>query len=591
MKQFALGGCLAGMLLAGAGAAETPADLDAIVVTATRTPMPAARSLVPVTVITREQIERSLAIDVIDLLRFEAGLDVARTGGPGQAAAVFIRGSESNHALVLVDGVRINPGTVGGAPLQNLSPSLIERIEIVKGVRSSLYGTDAIGGVINIITRGSRPRGETAARAGSYDTRQAHLSLSRPAGLLRLGLDVDWSRTGGFPTLREDDTDRGYDNLSANASAAGAVGPVAVSLRHWQASGTTEYSDFFRVPVDQDYVNAVSTLELVTPTGSLGETRATLSYLRDEIEQRQSADFVESARRTLDIQQTLSLGERQTLVGGIYLVEEDARAESFGLGFAEDTSVRAVFLQNLIDLGAHDVELAARYTDHSDFGGEITWQAGYGQTISPRWRITAGVGTAFRAPDATDRYGFGGDPGLAPETAAETQAMIRFAPNPRGAISLELYAKDIDDLIEFDIEAFRLRNIDSAEIRGAQLTWDQRWEEWDLRLSVVRQRARDTDTGARLLRRAERSASLTVNRYLGRHVFGAAFIANGDRAGVAGETMGGYLLTNLTARFLLGEHWRLATRVENLFDRDYETAVGFNMAGRSAYVELGYQWR
>src|SRR6056297_3669312 len=155
-----------------AGAPDSPAGLDTLIVTATRTPIPASESLVPVTVITREQIERSLATDVLDLLRFEAGLDVARAGGPGQAAAVFVRGSESNHALVLIDGVRINPGTIGAAPLQNLAPSVIQRIEIVKGVRSSLYGTDAIGGVINIITRGGRERSETAVRSGSFDTRQ-----------------------------------------------------------------------------------------------------------------------------------------------------------------------------------------------------------------------------------------------------------------------------------------------------------------------------------------------------------------------------------------------------------------------------------
>ncbi len=582
---------LAALLFSVTALAERTAEVETLVVTANRTPMLVAEALVPVTVITREEIERSLAIDVVDLLRFEAGLDVARTGGPGQSATVFIRGAESNHALVLVDGVRINPGTIGGAPLQHLAPSLIERIEIVKGARSTLYGTDAIGGVINIITRGSAQRTETAARGGSFDTRQLQLSLGQPLGDARLGVDLDWSRTDGFPTFRDDDIDRGYDNISANLNAAAAIGPGDLTLRHWQASGTTEYSDFFRIPVAQDYRNSVSALEFASPLGRFGESRVILSYLRDEIEQNESPDFVESERRTLDLQHSLALGEAHTLMGGAYLVEEDAASLSFGTGFDEGTSVRALFVQDYIDLGAHDVELAVRHTDHSDFGGETTWNAGYGYAISDRWRVSAGIGTAFRAPDATDRYGFGGNPELTPETATETQAMLRYTPAAKTSFSVELYDKEIDDLIEFDLGTFQLRNIEAAEIRGIQFTWEQHWDDWDLTLSAVRQEVRDASTDERLLRRAEKSASLAASRYFGRHVLGLSLIANGDRAGIGGQMMGGYLLTNLNARFVLGDSWRLSGRIENLFDRDYETAVGFNMAGRSGYLELGYVWR
>ena len=127
--------------------------IDTIVVTATRSSIPINQVSTPITVIDREQIDLSLAKDLSQILRFEAGLEIGRNGGPGQATSIFMRGTESNHTLVLIDGVRINPGTIGGAALQNISPEIIERIEIVKGARSSLYGTDAIGGVINVITK------------------------------------------------------------------------------------------------------------------------------------------------------------------------------------------------------------------------------------------------------------------------------------------------------------------------------------------------------------------------------------------------------------------------------------------------------
>ncbi len=591
MRTSAVAAWLLCMAMPAGVRAETPAALDPVVVTATRTPVPASETLVPVTVITRAQIERSLATDVLDLLRFEAGLDVARTGGPGQSATVFVRGSESNHALVLIDGVRINPGTIGAAPLQNLSPSVIERIEIVKGVRSSLYGTDAIGGVINIITRDGQTRTETAVRRGSYDTRQFQMSLGRQRRNADFGLTLDWSRTDGFPTYRDDRQDRGYENFSLNANGGITLGSAELTARHWQAAGTTEYSDFFRIPVDQEYLNSVTALELATPVGSYGETRVILSYLRDEIDQNQSADYVESRRRTLDLQHTLPGWRGHTLMGGLYLVDEDADARSYGLGFDEGTRVGALFLQDQVRIGDHELHLAARYTDHSDFGGQTTWNAEYGYRINPRWRIAAGLGTAYRAPDATDRFGYGGSPDLDPETAREAQVVLRYVPAEGSVVSVEFYDKDIDDLIEFDIDEFRLRNIDSAEIRGIQVSWDRRWRTWEMRLSAVRQRARDGETEERLLRRAEESVSLTATRHIGHHTVGLSLVANGERAGVGGETMGGYLLTNLNARLRLSESWRLTGRVENLFDRDYETAAGFNMAGRSGYLELGYVWR
>ncbi|MDH3908956.1 MAG: TonB-dependent receptor plug domain-containing protein, partial [Gammaproteobacteria bacterium] len=125
---------------------------DTIIVTATRTEIPLEQATVPVRVITRDDIELSLATDLAELLRFEAGIDIGRNGGPGQATSFFMRGTESNHTLVLIDGVRMNPGTIGGAAIQHISPEVIERVEIVKGARSALFGTDAIGGVINIIT-------------------------------------------------------------------------------------------------------------------------------------------------------------------------------------------------------------------------------------------------------------------------------------------------------------------------------------------------------------------------------------------------------------------------------------------------------
>ena len=150
----------AAAVLAALSASAVAESLESVVVTATRTDTPRSRVLAPSIVVTRDQLDLFPAADVADVLRIQTGLEIARNGGPGQPASLFIRGADSNHALVMVDGVRINPGTIGGAALENIDPASIERIEVIKGPRSAVWGTDAIGGVVNVITRRATRSGE-----------------------------------------------------------------------------------------------------------------------------------------------------------------------------------------------------------------------------------------------------------------------------------------------------------------------------------------------------------------------------------------------------------------------------------------------
>lgn len=572
-------------------AAEVPPEpRDNIVVTATRSPISINDAIVPVTVITRQDIERSLAADLSELLRFEAGLDVGRHGGPGQSTSLFLRGTESNHTLVLIDGVRINPGTVGGAAIQNIDPGAVERIEIVKGARSALFGTDAIGGVVNVITRrNDRAYVEGAAGGGSFDTRSGSLAAGMRRDDGEAGFSLSWRDTDGFPARTDSELDRGFDNLSANLHAGRQLGSSHLSVRHWRAEGTVEYFDFLLAPLDQDYRNESSALEWQwTPSGDV-ESKVVASRIVDEIEQNQSQDFVVSTRYALDWQLSARRGDHQW-IGGIYLVDENAEAFSFGSGFDEDTRVRAVFLEDQWMHGRHRAFLAVRLTDHDSFGNHLAWNAEYAFDLTERWSANAGIGHAFRAPDATDRYGFGGRPDLEPEIADEIQVGVEYRPSPRQSFELGLYRNDIDDLIEFDLEVFELRNIAVAEIRGAELAWEYRGDTWSARTAVVKQSAENGADGSRLFRRAEETLTLSLAKDIGGHGLGLSVLATGDREDVGGAHLAGYVLANLTGRLALGERWRLHARIENLLDTRYETAAGFRMQERSFFAELRYDW-
>jgi vitamin B12 transporter len=589
-------------LAALAGAVPTFAqdavpDDRRVVVTATRMPSRIEEVLASAIVIDRQEIDRSLAGDAADLLRFHAGLDIARNGGPGQTTSLFIRGAESNHTLVMVDGVRINPGTLGVPALQNLQPALIERIEVIKGPRSSLYGTDAIGGVVNIITRrGSRDGWSAELGYGDYETREASLSggVSGRAGSLDLG--VSWIDSEGFPTRTGDATDRGFDNLSLNLGGSTTLGAAELEARAWHAEGNTEYSDFFLTPVDQDFVNSALSVTGAFATGPTGRLALTAAYMEDDAQQNQSPDFLETRRLTLEAQQDWRVGDRHTLSAGAQYSDEDAESESFGLAFDETTELWNLFVQDQLAYGAHRGVLALGYTDHETAGSEVTWNAEYAYAFTGDTELVLSGGTGFRAPDATDRFGFGGNPALEPERSQSLGAELRHRIGERHAFRLGAYENEIEDLIEFVVLSFdpfvgENRNVDEARIRGIEAGYAFGGERWSLDAELALADPENRGTGQQLLRRPKESATLAVQRRFERFDLGVNLLAAGEREDVgfpAPVTLDSYVVVDLTAGWKITDRLSLRARVENLLDEDYELADGFNTPERGVYVALRY---
>lgn len=582
--------------LAAAPAEPGPVE-EQIVVTATRVPTPVEEVLAPVLVIDRRTIENSGATDLTDVLRFHAGLDVTRSGGPGQTTAVFIRGAESNHTLVLVDGVRINPGTIGLAALQNIPPALIERIEVVKGPRSALYGSDAIGGVINVITRrGARDGWSAEVGIGDYDTRQASLNGGLAAGRSGFDFGVSWLDSDGFPTRTTDHTDRGFENLSANLQLRADLGPARVALRHWRAEGTTEYSDFFLTPVDQDFENATTALEVAWPLSASLGARLTASHLDDRIQQNQSPDYLETKRDTADAQLDWTLSRSQTLSAGAMFARERASSEAYGDVMDADTDTLSLYAQDRIAVGPHRALLALGYTDHETAGQEVTWNAEYGYTLPGGTLMYALAGTGFRAPDATDRFGFGGNPGLEPERSRNLELGVRRRLGDHHAVSLAAFRNDIEDLIEFVTLSYdpfegENRNVHRARIEGIEVSYEFGHASWHARIEASWQDPVNRTTGELLLRRARQSLAASVSRGFGPVEVGVDVLAVGDREDFGFPrpvTLDDYVLTNLTARWQMTRTLAVSGRIENFFDERYELASTFNTPGRGLYVTLHY---
>jgi len=573
--------------------------IDPVTVTATRVEMPASRALGSVDILTREELDRLVAADLGDALRLRSGVEVARLGGAGHQTSIFLRGTESNHVLVLVDGLRINPGTIGSAAIQNIAPELVERVEVVKGPRSALYGTDAIGGVIHVITRQGRDAGaRVQAGYGRHDTRTASLSAGFGGEAIGGSVGAAWQDSAGFPTRAGDSNDRGYEHRSFAVALRGEAGPAELSLRAWHAAGTLGYSDFFLAPVDQDYENAAfGAGAAFAPTG-VWDTRVTVGRALDEIEQIQSADFLRTRRWTLDWQNNFALSGRQLLSTGLLWQDEDADAESFGLPYRSVIETRQFWLQHQFEAGRNRLLLAAAWTDHETFGGHLTWNAEYGFAFGERALVTIAAGTAFRAPDATDLYGFGGNAWLEPEESESLELGWRLRIGERQTVAVTLFRNDIDQLIEFvvtDPVTFEgeNRNVERARIEGAEFSWRYEGEAWSARAGATLQDPRDEQTGTRLLRRARANVTLAVARRFGAHELALDLLRAGERRDFGFPdpvSLSAYWLAILSARIALGEDWTILARAENLFDEDYELARGFNTMGRSLFVALRHEF-
>jgi len=325
----------------------------------------------------------------------------------------------------------------------------------------------------------------------------------------------------------------------------------------------------------------------------------TAGHATDEISQNQSPDFLRTRRWQLDWQNDVALGAHQAVTTGLLLQREDADSESFGTGFDSRTDSRLYYLQDQASLGRHRLLLAAGYTDHATFGGHFTWNVEYGLSLGQATAMSAAAGTAFRAPDATDRYGFGGNPDLAPETSRALELGLRHRAGEHHQFSVVAFQNEIAELIQYvvtDFETFdgENRNVDRARIRGIEAAWQYSNGPWFARLGATLQDPRDLSNGTRLLRRARENVTVAIARRLGPHELSVDLLAAGAREDFGfpdPERLDPYLLANVSARIALWRGWTLTARFENLLDERYELAKGYNTMDRSLFVSLRHDFR
>ncbi len=603
-RAAAFAATAASLMAPGPAAAQVlPTDIgETVVVTATLTPEEEAQLGSAVTVITRDEIERSGALTMLELLRLVPGLDVVRTGSDGSAASVFLRGTNSTQTLVLVDGVRVNPVYFAGFDFGQLTTENVERIEVVRGPFSPLYGSDAIGGVIQIFTRGpaAKPAGLLALEGGVAGQRQGTIFAS--AGSATLGGAVsyrearvdgdrpnsDWRQQNG--SLRVDfrpaEGIAGALEASVLDGEIGVPGPVGGETP--RARSTTREE---RLALPLSFRPAPGHEARIL----LGRADSELTFEDPDSAFASDTESTTHQARFSDSWKT----KRQTLTAFVAWERWEVTPEdSFGTTLAEDgTSIWGAGLQESVRLGERwRATFGARYDRHSDFGGALSprttvaWLSAGG-----RWKARASAGRAFRAPTVGELFFPSvGNPDLEPERSSSFEVGVeRYLKG--GRVETSLFWNDIRELIVFEFSTLRNENVGRARTRGVELAWRKAVHpRVDLDTGATWLDAEDRATGEPLLRRPRHRAFAAVSvrpMQKLRATARATFV--GRRADVDALTFArienpSYVRYDLFVRY---DAKRLAPylRIENAGDRRYAEADGFP-APRRRYA-VGFEAR
>lgn len=563
-----------------------------IIVTATRTAQTVDETISPVIVISRENLETQTGAEIADILHHYAGIDIGRNGGPGQQTSIFIRGANSNHTLVMIDGININPD-IGNAPLQNIRLDMIERIEIIKGPRSTLYGSQAIGGVINIITRKAKEGShyEVHASGGSFATSEYGFSAHNKSGDSAAGITFNTSSSDGFPTLSTTTINRGYENMSVNLYGKRKLGNTHLEFTHNFSRGTTEYMAGFPIvaPVDQDFENSLTALSINNNPSTNWASKVKLSFIKDLIEQNQITSYVQTKRSVIDWQNDIQVNESNLLTTGLSASHERATS---GTSFDEKIYYYALFIQDNFQSGDHHIVAGIRANKYETFGNHATYNLEYAYAINKNLRLNAAANSGFRAPSSTDRFGFGGNPDLSPEESANTEIGMQYKVN-KHQFSLNYFNNNIDNLIVYydptGTFTGNMENIGKATIKGIEANYQYTSKNWAIGIDAINQDPRDKTNDSVLLRRTKEKYNLSLAHLGDNHRVQFNITHVGAREDFA-TTLDAYTLIGLSGQYKFTKNTSINGRIENLSDEEYEVAAGYLSPERSYYIGIKYNF-
>jgi vitamin B12 transporter len=583
-----------------------------IIVSANRLPQPLGETMAATTVFTLADIEASQALSLFDLLAGTAGIQMARTGGHGTQTSLFMRGTNSDHTLILIDGVKANTASEGFARLENIPLAQIQRIEVVRGPQSSLYGADAIGGVIQVFTRqaaadtvNSGLSGTLSAGAGTEGTFNAHGGFNLSNASSSVALNIAHHQTDGIrpihtpqPSARRS----AYDNDSAS-----------LSLTHRFNNGATMRSAYLMTDAELEYDGGftqgkgqTASVGIHVPINESWLSDIQISRFKDQnINSSAFSSRSTTSRDAINWQNHLQLGADSNVVLGTDLESEDLLYIMSGAAQTKTTrDNKAVFavLNSPLPLAAGTLHstVSLRYDDNEQFGGKTTGKVAIGTSLGDNRQLWTSYSTAFKAPSLVELYVdfpaffFFGNPDLRPETSHNVE--VGLSGNLAATNwTINAFRNEIKNLIATNASWSSLTNVERATINGVELSMRGSWQGWQGNAALTLLDHENSDTGQALLRRPKQILSAGLSRKVQQLDVGLTWLLRGSQKDVDPVSYGtssvaGNAVFDLTFAYQLLDDLNVQLKIGNLFDRDYQVVDGYNTYGRTALLTTRYNF-
>lgn len=617
-------------------AAQQLAVLDPILVTATRTETRANSLLSDVSVVSREDLRAAPQASLPELLGTLPGVQFVSNGGVGSAGSLFLRGTNSEHSVVLVDGQRLASATLGTTAIEHIPLEQIERIEVVRGPVSSLYGADAIGGVIQIFTRRGEgtPAPSFALGYGRYNTTTGSAGYGGRLGATQFDLRVGWEESGAFSTYRNPvggffdpyNSDRdAYRNRNFNVQIShqltdklevGAQVFHVSARKHFDATNCDSFFVTCTAAYDsrlRQELEAYSTFLRFKPVAAwttqlkLGQSRDQLRNWR--LDPSLPAEFIDRYTTTQDQiswQNDFSLGQ-----AGKILAAYDWRGEHVGSTqpfTVHDRRNNALVLGYQGWYGPHSLQMSLRRDDISRFAPRTSSSLAYGYDIGGGLRARAALGRAYHVPTFNHLYWpadpinfYQGNPNLKVERASNREVGLQYEQGSTQA-GLTVYRNRVTDLLNY-VPAFvfpflgQYENVGQATLKGASLTLAHGIGNWNLRAGMDYLNAKDDLSGRALQRRVPRTANVELSYRQGVWETGVQLFGYSGHYNDSGNTqwLGGYALTNVFATYRVDAAWSVVGRASNVFDRKYVAVRDafngndYSVPGAALFVGVRYE--
>lgn len=575
LNKTTLGVAISAALSFSVSAAEQ--SIEKITVTANKFEQSINDVLASVNVIERAEIEASNVRDLPTLLSTRVGFQVNPNGGFGQNTGVSLRGTGSGDTLILIDGVRTGSATLGQKALNNVPLNSIERIEIIKGSRAAVYGSDALAGVINIITRESDNL-SLSATFGSDSYQNYQVAGSVKSDDITTAFNAGFEKTDNFDVLQGVAPDEdGYENKNLGFKVNYTdthygdfklLGQYSEGYADYDSSfspadSTIERDDFKNYQLSagwsKNYTNQTHSIDLALSTDDSDNT-----YV-DFLVGPTTSTFI-TKRTQIDYNGQYLLSNELNISGGINWYNDDV-SHSSQLFVEDSRDVLAVFVGAYYDVDKVLANLTVRQDDDEQFGDETTYTAAAGYHLSEDATFRISQSTGFKAPTFNDLYyPLYGNPDLQPEKSVNRELGLS-VDFDIAQVDIAVFRNDIEDKIDYDAN-FALANIDEARYEGVEFSLSQQFFGFDSNLNFAYLSAEDEETGAELRNVAKRTFNWELAKQFGAFDASLDMQYRSDRQGAV-TRLGSYTLWNLAGNYQVNEHIEVSLRVENLFDKEY----------------------